>query len=463
MPSGRIRALLRSIRFRLTFWNTAALLGLHLVALVGIREGLRFTLDRELDNLLIGDAKEVEGLLADEKSNEESIKKGLDLRAFSHEERGWFGQIVTDTGRVWLESRVPPEVPLAGSPDRELYTVGNYRLIQRTTAARDDMRVTIRVGSSLDFVQEDVDRLTQMMLVAGGVILVVAPLLGYFQAGKMTNPLAQIVRTTATLRADRPGDRLTLRNTGDELDQLSATINGLLDRLAADLVRHRDFIANAAHELRSPLTALRTALDVAQERDRAPDEYRELLADLGEECAGLSKLVNQLLLLAEGEGGQLKPGEAVVRLDDVAARAVDMFRGVAEQFGVELRFVPPAPTPIRGEVSHVRQIVNNLIDNALKFTPPGGSVAVEVAADSGAGLAVLRVRDTGLGIAAADLPRVFDRFYRADRARRRERAGSGLGLSICQVIVAAYGGEIAAESTPGRGSTFTVTLPLARM
>src|SRR5262249_11697492 len=157
---------------------------------------------------------------------------------------------------------------------------------------------------------------------------------------------------------------LPLRGTDDELDQLAATINGLLDRLAADLVRHRDFIANAAHELRSPLAAMRTALDVAQQRDRSPDQYQELLADLAEECGGLSKLVNQLLLLAEGEGGHLRPGDAVIRLDEVVARAVDMFQGVADQCEVELRMEPAAPVSVRGEASHVRQIINNLIDNA---------------------------------------------------------------------------------------------------
>jgi signal transduction histidine kinase len=209
------------------------------------------------------------------------------------------------------------------------------------------------------------------------------------------------------------------------------------------------------------MTALRTAIDVAQERDRTPDEYRELLDDLAEECSTLSKLVNQLLLLAEGEGGQLKPGETVVRLDEVTAKAVDMFRGVAEQSDVDLGFEPLAPAPVRGEVSHLRQIIHNLIDNAIKFTPPGGRVSVEVFADHDTG-AVLRVRDTGIGISAEDLPRVFDRFYRADRARRRERAGTGLGLSICQAIVSAYGGTITAAGAPGEGATFTVTLPLAQ-
>jgi signal transduction histidine kinase len=261
----------------------------------------------------------------------------------------------------------------------------------------------------------------------------------------------------------QPGNlaaRLPLAGTGDELDRLAATLNGLLDRLATHLDRQRAFVANAAHELRSPLAALRTSAEVALSVDRSPEEYRELLADLVEGCEALGVLVTQLLLLAEGEAGLVGP-PVPVRLDLLAEKAVDMFAGIAEQRQVTLRFVFRGIAFVAGNDTHMRQVVNNLVDNAIKFTPAGGLVEVEVQGGSGPRPCVLRIRDSGVGIPPENLPHVFERFYRGDKARGRDPrgGGTGLGLSICQALVVAHGGIIELESAPGRGTTVTVQLP----
>jgi signal transduction histidine kinase len=174
-------------------------------------------------------------------------------------------------------------------------------------------------------------------------------------------------------------------------------------------------------------------------------------------------------LLAEGDADRLQPGAGSVPLADVAARAVDMFQGVADQQGVNLAVVRSQPVSVRGDAAHVRQVLHNLLDNAIKFTPAGGRVEVEVSGTAfpatngsravGTTTARMSVRDTGIGIAAADLPHVCDRFFRADRSRCREARGTGLGLSICQTIVTAYGGRLGVESTLGKGTTVTVDLP----
>lgn len=464
MRFERPRAFLRTFRVRLTLWNTLVFFALLLITMLGIREGLRFTLARLLDALLVQDSKDLERILDRDYPKHEPVTAELRQKAFGDVERGWFAQIFDADGRLWVGTdTVPtdfdlPAPPIESSPP---FGVGRYRLYERIYEVPGRGTVLIRVGSSLSFVSDPVDRLTQLILVSSLGVLLVTPVIAYFLAGRMTNPLAKIVQTTATLRADRPEDRLPLRGTGDELDRLSGTINGLLDRLAEDLNRQRDFVANAAHELRSPLTALRSAIDVGLEHERAPTDYRELLADLAEECAGLSGLANQLLLLAEGESGRIKPGEVVVAFDQIVGKAVEMFRGVAEQRGVTISLAKPGSVPVRGEASHLRQIVNNLIDNAIKFTPSNGHVQVEVTVE-GTG-AVLRVRDSGVGIAAEELPKIFNRFYRADKARRRDypAAGTGLGLSICQAIISAYHGHIAVDSEPGKGTLVAVILPLA--
>jgi signal transduction histidine kinase len=210
---------------------------------------------------------------------------------------------------------------------------------------------------------------------------------------------------------------------------------------------------------------MRTTVDVALAHDRTAEEYRELLGDLAEECSALGGLIDRLLLLAEGETGHL-PVDTTARLDQLADRSVDMFRGVAEVHGVSLELSADAPVPVRGSDAHLREVIHNLLDNALKYTPPGGRVDVTVERaepDGGTSQARLCVRDTGSGIPAADLPHVFERFYRADKARPRARVagGHGLGLSICQAIVTSYGGTIAIDSTEGAGTTVTVLFPLA--
>jgi heavy metal sensor kinase len=465
MSFGRLDHLFGSLRFRLTFWNTGMILVLMLATLVGLRVGLRWTLQRELDGLLSEDVEEVQLLVARYWPDSETIAEELERKVTSHSQRDWFARILAPDGSVRLASSSTPDLPPPRTDSTAPFDMGQYRLVQRVLVRPGLPRLVVRVGCSRERMDEEMMRFSGMLLVAGLIIVVAAPLGGWWLAGRATRPLATILTTTAQLRADRLQKRLPLSGTGDELDRLSATINGMLDRLADHLRRQREFVANAAHELRSPLAAMRTTLDVALAHDRSAEEYREVLADMAEECEALGGLVNHLLLLAEGDAGLL-PTDTRTRLDQLAARSVDMFRGVAEVRGIALELSAPTAVPVRGDDMHLREVIHNLLDNALKFTAPGGRVAVAVErTDSGEGgpQACLRVSDNGPGIAADDLPHIFERFYRADKSRQRgrEAGGNGLGLSICQAIVTAYGGSIHLDSPAGAGTTVAVHLPLA--
>jgi signal transduction histidine kinase len=174
-------------------------------------------------------------------------------------------------------------------------------------------------------------------------------------------------------------------------------------------------------------------------------------------------LVNRLLLLAEGDAGRLAAHDQQAQLDKVIRESVNMFEAVAEAKGVELKLVGLVPVVVSGEEYHLRQVVRNLLDNAIKFTPEAGRITVELAADPDSKEARLRVTDSGAGMAPEDLPRIFERFYRGDKSRSRDQGpgGSGLGLAICQAIITALNGTIRVHSRLGKGSTFIVTLPLA--
>jgi heavy metal sensor kinase len=458
MRFGRLEPLIKSLRFRVTFWNTVGISALLLVTFVGLREGLRSSLQREMDRLLREDLDEIRLVVRKFDRDIGMIREEVDRKAVSHKARAWFVRIfdegdatlIASTGAPDLEE-VPPR--LHGEP----FSADGFRVCEGNLE-RKGKALRIRVGCSLAFVSDDVDALTRILLLASLGIVVLAPLTGYWLAGRATRPLALIARTAARARPGHLHERVPCGGSGDELDQLAGTFNGLLDRLAAHLDRQRSFVANAAHELRSPLAALRASAEVALGQDRSPEEYRERLADIVEECDSLGVLVNQLLLLAEGEAGFVRTPRRF-SLDQIAARVVAMFEGVGEMRGISLVADILDPVYLWGSDVHLRQVLSNLVDNALKFTPPGGSVRVRVwlAGDR----ACVEVRDTGAGMTAEELAHVFERFYRADPARTRDPGGSGLGLSICQALVLAHDGTIAVESRLGEGTCVRVSFPAA--
>lgn len=453
---------IRSLRFRLTAWNTAIVFLAVMAALVGVREGLRFSLRQEIDKLLLEETEVVELSVQKHYPNLEAIHEEMDRMAKGHDERGWFLELLDEGGRpLWSPVNAPNLAPpLPGDFAPRVIAAGGHRVAERRLAQTDLPHYVVRVGSSTEFIEADVVKLTEITVPVGIAILLLSPLGGYWLAGRATRPLADINATTAKLRPSNLSERLPLRGTGDELDQLSATTNHFLDRIATHLQHNQQFVHNAAHELRSPLTAIQSSVEVALSTDRPLEEYKDLLELILSECGELGVLVNQLLLLAETDA-ELRLPKQQVQIDRVAARSLDMFRGLAEERGVELRGELEADVWVDGHPSRLRQVVNNLIDNALKFTREGGRVTVRLVQDRAARQAVLTVADSGVGISPTDLPHVFDRFYRGEVGQPRARAarGTGLGLSICQSIVEAHGGRITVESELGRGTTMSVYLP----
>jgi heavy metal sensor kinase len=452
----------RSFRGLVTAWNTITILLFTIIILIGLREGLRYAEQREEDKLRSEDATEIGLSIERAPADWKHVQETLDRKAQSRVDRKWFCQVRDLNGGVLAESRSAQDVqtpqPEADGPLHQ--TVGFYRVTHRRFRPEGREEVTAIVGTSLDEIAEDVTRLTQVLVIAAAILLLMAPLGGFWLAGRVIRPLADIIRRTEGLRPRNLQERLPLRGTGDELDRLSATINGFLDRIADYLERHRDLTANAAHELRSPLAAMLSTAEVALNQERTPEEYRELLSSIVEECTRLGALVQQLLLLAESDAGRLEAVRERVPLDQIVRKAVEIFQGVAESRGVDLEARIPGQVIVSGDSGQLRQVVFNLVDNAIKFTP-GGSVRVELGSDDG-GNVVLTVADTGVGIAPANLPHIFDRFYRGDQSRSRTGGGgSGLGLSICRALVTAHGGRISVASDVGRGTEVRVVFPRA--
>lgn len=464
MSFDRLRTFFQTLRFRLTLWNTLVVLALLVVNLVAIRTGLRIALSQMVDEFLNEELDSAVWDLDHLSDNPERLHTSYNHQATGHPRRRLFVQILDEDGQpVWSSEQSPAADILPGSPlgfGRPV-TIGEYRIVCRRVPVRDGQTIPLRVGCWLGRAQADMRRFTNILLSVGVVLFLAAPLGGYLLAYRATNPIARIIRVTNRLHPAQLKERLPIRGTRDELDQLSQTINSFLDRIAAYLRQSREFTANAAHELRSPLTALQSSLEIALNTDRSVEEYKEVLAVLLEECGQMRVLVNQLLLLAEGDAGRLRLHSQPLRLDEIVANSLEMFQVVAEAAEVGLTARRLEPVVIHGDGNRLWQVVNNLLDNAIKFTPAGGRVFLDFHLDQERQTCVLEVSDTGAGIAPQDLPHIFDRFYQGDKGRQRENPsrGLGLGLSICQAVVAAHGGTIEAASTLGQGTTFTIRLP----
>jgi heavy metal sensor kinase len=451
-----------SLRLRLTLWNTAVVLLLMVVALFAIRIGLRRNLLTMLTEFM---HEELSAAVEDMRrlhQKPDQMYEQLNRRAWAHPRRQLFLDVYDDTGQLVWASVHTPQLPsdyVTRAEALEPLDAGEYRLVQQRLDFSDAPPLVLRVGCAITRAEQQLASLTETLLLIGGVLLLLIPLGGYLLAGRATQPLAQMIRTTTALRPANLTERLPVRATHDELDQLAATINGFLDRIAHYLATNREFTANVAHELRSPLTAIQFSLEVALNADRSTAEYKEFLLGLLEQCGNLRTMVNQLLILAEGDAGLIGQSGTPVRLDETIRNALDMFGAVAENAGVQIEAARLEPAVIQGDGPRLWQMVNNLLDNAIKFSPQGGPVTVELLRRGAE--AVLKVADTGIGIAPADLPHIFERFYQGDKSRdrRRQEHSTGLGLSICETIVTAHGGKIAAASTPGAGTTFTVVLP----
>jgi signal transduction histidine kinase len=232
----------------------------------------------------------------------------------------------------------------------------------------------------------------------------------------------------------------------------------MLARLEEAFTQSRRFAADAAHELRTPLAALRGSIEVALRGERSPGEYRRVLASGLEEVERLIRLSEDLLLLSRSMAGP-EPTRAVVDLEPLLLEVFDVGARLGHAAGVSVRIERAAPAPVRGEAVALRRALVNLVENAVKYTPRGGKVDLSLSAE--AGTAVIEVSDTGIGLEPADAERIFDPFVRLDAARSRDTGGAGLGLAIARSIAVAHRGTLAVESRPGAGSRFTLRLPLA--
>jgi heavy metal sensor kinase len=464
----------RSISFRLVVWYA----GLLAVIFVLLGTLLFFNLWRFLENDLrqseIRRAHRVADLVLAHANPD-------DPAAIATQTKEWFepemndrfirvtranGTVVYLSGTPKDGSFDPAEVPNY-PPSRETefsrkvqLPTGRHLLIAGLHFRSGPAAYLVEFGEPLDPIETMLYHLFLQLALGLPLAVVIVAAGGYWLVRRALTPVERITRAAEQITQLNLSERLPVTQSGDELERLSVSLNRMIARLDDAFQNSKRFVADASHDLRTPLTILRGELEGMVEDPELDGDLRGRLAGLLEEAIHLSKIVEQLFTLTKLDSGEARKDWARFDLAELARITADQLSLLAEDKKIVLTCEASQPAYVQGDRSRIKQVIVNLLDNAIKYTPPLGRVQMEVHGLNGR--AVLEVEDSGVGIAPEALPHVFERFYRVDKARCADAESAGLGLAIVKAICAAHGAEVEAASTPGVGSRFRVKLPLQK-
>ena len=477
---------MRSIRSRLTATYTAALLGTMLAFAVAMWSARRAGIDEEQQRYVFAEANLALNIIRQSEEAGQPVTAVRDTLV---------GPQVTPMLRTLLEG-VPDYLLVLDRSGRALYlsfvarqltpdalatlqaeglaapTTGPARLVtiggqQLLLAAREPASTgsaisRVVVAASTHSATLALRELLSTMVIVAPLLLLASVGIAYVLAGRAFQPVDRIINEVQAISDGRSlHRRLPVDHAGDEIARLTVTLNEMIERLEKSFAGLRRFTADASHELKTPLAVLRADVERAMNPSTTRGDRLVALEEALHEITRMADLVDSLLTLARADEGRFDLHREPVALEPLVREVLETVAILGEIAGVSVSMPTPEPSIVMGDYLRLRQLFLNLGTNAVKYTPRGGRVELTLSRHDRT--ASFTVRDTGIGISAADLPHVFDRFFRADRARSRlsERGGFGLGLAISQWIAEAHGGSISARSRLGRGSTFTVTLPIA--
>src|SRR5262245_30354486 len=464
----------RSIRFRLTVWYSGLLAGLLVLFGISVYLGLSHYLGWTLKESLSQQAKQIgASWLGDVGVSGESYVAEEINEHFSPKVNGRFVRIMRADGSVMYLSdepeskrfdpaRVPPLKAQDGQESlREELLTGDSGLLifALPFTAKDGARYVIEAGASNQEIERVLHGLLLAIAIGLPVVVTIAVAGGYLLMRRALQPVDEITQSAERITSRNLSERLPVARTGDELERLSVGLNRMIARLDESFQHIHRFSADASHELRTPLTILRGELEAAAQQRQITPELRETLGSALEETERLSRIVESLMAISRLDAGEARVELAQFDLAELTSGTTEQMRLLAEDKNVALRCEAERQVGVEGDRARLKQVIVNLVDNAIKYTPTGGLVGVKVWASDGH--AMLEVSDNGVGIPPEALPHIFERFYRVDKARSRQMGGAGLGLSIIKAIVMAHGGQVKVESVEGRGSRFLVELPVA--
>ncbi len=483
----------RSLRFKLTLWYVLILA----ILLTSFSTFLYLTMSRSLYRDVDQKLKALAELIASESTSplskfgfgpiDQTLETSLGLKPI-----GKFIQVIDESGRIGQSSENLKSIQLPISLNalrnglKGLITYETNRSIRNTPLriitypVKEQNQVTkmIQVASSLEDVEDALHTLLLILVVTVPSILLIASLGGLFLANKALKPVDRITQTARMITSQNLNQRIQTLKVKDEISRLIDTFNEMISRLDHSFRQIKQFTTDASHELKTPLTILKGEVEVALRKRRDAHEYERILESNLEEINRMTKIVEDLLLLSKADIGEIRLNKEDIPLNRFLKGLTEQMKVLAQPKNIRIEVLTGGNNNgeeeihIFGDTLRMRELFINLIDNGIKYTEPGGSILITLAKEMNGhmtsspdnqydqGYAKVVITDTGIGIAKEDQEKIFNRFFRVDKARSREQGGSGLGLSICKWIVEAHQGEISVESELGKGSSFIVKLPL---
>jgi signal transduction histidine kinase len=453
------------LALRLTLWyggvfslTSALAFGLLLALVVS-------AIEENTDQGLREDAAELTALWRS--LGQEGLESGIREEVRGEGADKVFFRLWDGAGRLLLSSDMSfwpgldalPEIPdgLANIGDSRLTTLRlpGWEHPARSIHLRMSAERILQIAQSLESDDELVDAAVSGFLAALVAVLASGIPIGWFLARRALAGVEEVTRAAAEIAGGALERRVSVQSRGDELARLAETFNHMLDRIQQLIVGMREMTDNLAHDLRSPLARIRTAVEVAVTGDTSPTQWQLTAGSVIEECDRLLETINTTLDITEAQSGAIRLDLAELDLAQIVDDACELYQAAAEDRRITLKADLAAPCPMRADRQRLQRVIANLLDNALKYTLQGGWVTVALMEESQ--WVRLSFTDSGVGIAADDLPRIFDRYFRCDDSRGA--GGNGLGLSLARAFVRAHGGDIDAASEPGKGSRFVVSLP----
>jgi heavy metal sensor kinase len=462
----------RSLRFRITAWYAGLLAGTLVVFGASVYLGLERYLDWTFQRTLLSECRTIATELLTQLPAKDTKWLATEINeAYAPEVNGRFIRVVHEgVGVVYLSgapkdgtfdsARIPyPSDKEKDGPRKLQFEAGNRLLIHSMTfTTPDGNRFLVESGAPYNQIEVALHGLLLTLAIYMPFVVSLAVAGGYWLMRRSLQPVDEITKRAEGITSTNLSERLPVIRTGDELERLSISLNRMIERLDDAFEHINRFSADASHELRTPLTILQLELEGIAQNHHWDGALGDQIGSALEETHHMSRIVESLLTISRLDAGEVKMDKARLDLGELAASTADEMKLLAEEKSIRLRAHGPTGVHVEGDRTRLQQVIVNLIDNAIKYTQAGGQVEISVGKEGNA--AVLEVSDNGPGIPARALPHVFERFYRADKARSRAGGGAGLGLSIVKAICAAHNAEVKVSSQEGRGSCFRVELPL---
>ena len=466
MSLGKILRLPNTLAFRLTLWYGGIFSLCSGVAFLLFYTLITSVLQERTDQELLAQAQRFSTLLVGDGIGD--VNNSAVIEAQAAGEKKVFFRLLNLTGEVFSSSNMsywkdinvyvgPIEKLLRGSgPILETITIPNRSDEVRILYAMLSPSVIVQVGQAMESQARLLDAFKRIFIITMSFLIILAAGVGWFMARRAVSGIEAVTHTAQKISGGSLQERVPVKPRGDEIDQLATTFNQMVDRIQTLLTEIKEMSDNIAHDLRSPVTRIRGTAEVTLTTGKSLDDYENMAASTIEDCDRLLDMINTMLLISKTEAGVEKPSREEVDIAAVIRQACEIFQPIAEDKNVRLSHRAAEKTLIFGDTRMLQRMLSNILDNGVKYTPSGGKIKVSLTESESRDL-VISVNDTGVGISKADLPRIFERFYRCDQSR--SQPGTGLGLSLARAIARAHGGDITVTSTVNQGSTFNITLP----